>query len=93
MNKRFEQVDKRFESMQTLMMAVIGAFGAIVAVAIGFAVWDRRTMTRPFEFKVEKIEKDIDSTNKKLDKLVEAFRILAKNNKKVAEILRSFSLL
>ncbi len=93
MNKRFEQVDKRFESMQTLMMAVIGAFGAIVAVAIGFAVWDRRTMTRPFEFKVKEIEKDIDSTNKKLDNLIDAFRQLAKNDKKVAEILRSFSLL
>ena len=56
--KRFEQVDKRFEelrqdmnkrfeAMQNIMVAIVGAFAAIVAVTIGFAIWDRRTMIRP----------------------------------------------
>ncbi len=55
MNSRFAQVDKRFEAMQNLMMAIIGAFAAIVAVTIGFAIWDRRTMIRPFEFQMKEI--------------------------------------
>ncbi|MFO7761597.1 MAG: hypothetical protein R6V20_08315 [Desulfobia sp.] len=32
---RFDQVDKRFEAQQNMMMAIVGAFAAIVAVTIG----------------------------------------------------------
>ena len=38
MKKHFEQIDKRFEVVQNLMMAIVGAFAAIVAVIIGFAM-------------------------------------------------------
>ena len=55
-NKHFEQVDKRFEEMNRhfeqmldIMLGVVAAFASIVAVTIGFAIWDRRTMVRPFE--------------------------------------------
>ncbi len=95
-DKRFEQVDRRFDDMNkkfemiiNLIMAIVGAFAAIVAVAIGFAIWDRRTMTRPFEDKVKKLERDTD----KLNRLVEALKKLAKQDPRLAEVLRSFSLL
>ena len=87
MNKRFEQVDKRFEqmgkrfeSMENLMMAIVGAFAAIVAVSIGFAIWDSRTMVRPFEDKVKKIEDDILFDRKRLVALFEILRNYAKKH-------------
>jgi len=92
-DKRFEQVDKRFESLQNLMMAIIGAFAAIVAVTIGFAIWDRRTMIRPFEDKVKKMENDIVSDRKKLESLFEALRNYAEKHPDLADILKQFSIL
>lgn len=88
-DKRFAEVDKRFEMLIRLMEAIIGAFVAIVAVVIAFALWDRRTMTRPFEDKIEKLEEDSD----RLRRLIAALRKLAKQDAKLAEVLRSFSLL
>ena len=69
-DKRFEQVDKRFEELRADMnarfeqqhntiMILIGVFATITAVTIGFALWDRRTMIRPFETKVKEIEANI----------------------------------
>lgn len=52
MDNRFESIDKRFDQLINIMVAVICAFAGIVAVTIGFAIWDRRTMIRPFETKV-----------------------------------------
>ncbi len=88
-DKRFDEVNKKFEMIINLMMAIVGAFAAIVAVTIGFAIWDRRTMTRPFEDKVRKIQQDTD----KLNRLMDALRKLARHDPKLAEVLRSFSLL
>ncbi len=92
-DKRFEQVDKRFESLQNLMMAIVGAFAAIVAVTIGFAIWDRRTMVRPFEDKVKKIENDIMSDKKRLESLFEVLRNYAEKHPDLADILKQFSIL
>jgi len=92
-DKRFEQVDNRFESMQNLMMAIVGAFAAIVAVSIGFAIWDRRTMIRPFEDKVKKIENDIVSDRKRLEALFEILRNYAKKHPDLADVLKQFSIL
>ena len=47
-DKRFEQIDKRFEQMMTFMWMLTAIFIGITAITIGFAVWDRRTMIRPF---------------------------------------------
>ena len=56
-DKRFESMDSRFDQLINIMIAVICAFVGIVAVTIGFAIRDRRTMIRPFETKVNAIEK------------------------------------
>ena len=92
-DKRFEQVDKRIGDLVTLMTGIIAAFGAIVALSIGFAIWDRRTMIRPFEDKVRKIEDDILNDRKKLNQLFDALRKFAAKNKEFAEILKTFSIL
>jgi len=55
-DKRFEQIDKRFEQFGKQIdqlfnflwiFAVI--FTSITVTTIGFAIWDRRSMIRPFE--------------------------------------------
>ena len=50
-NKRFEAVDKRFDDMNkrfdqlhTFLWILSGIFTTLVAVVIGFAYWDRRTI-------------------------------------------------
>ncbi len=92
-DKRFEQINKQFEFMLQIVMAIVGAFAAIVAVTIGFAIWDRRSMIRPFETKVKEIEKDILEDKKHLKKLIEALRQLAREDHKLASVLRNFALL
>ncbi|MCS7231530.1 MAG: hypothetical protein RMJ67_05290 [Elusimicrobiota bacterium] len=47
-DKRFEQIDKRFEQIMTFMWMLVVIFTGITAATIGFAIWDRRTMIRPF---------------------------------------------
>ncbi|MBI3302174.1 MAG: hypothetical protein HYZ72_08890, partial [Deltaproteobacteria bacterium] len=63
-DKRFEQVDKRFKEIIAFMWMLAGVFGGLVAVTIGFAVWDRRTAlvpalrrSRELEEREERIER------------------------------------
>ncbi len=68
-------------------------FVALFVAIIGFALWDRRTMIRPFETKVKEIEEKISVNHAKLHSLLETLRALSKTDAKVAEVLRSFNLL
>ena len=95
MDKRFEQVNQRFEQSNTFMGWMIALFGGMFATTIIFALWDRRTMIRPFESKVKEIEVQIDllksdSTNKSI---LSSLRELAKTDSKLAEILKMHNLL
>ena len=92
-DKRFEQVDKRFAELIQIVICIVMAFAAIVAVTISFAIWNRRTMTRPFEDKIEVIEKELAQNRKKLHSLLDALRKAASSDEKLAGVLRSFSLL
>jgi tetrahydromethanopterin S-methyltransferase subunit G len=103
-DKRFEQVDKRFEELRADMnarfeqqhntiMMLIGVFTAITAATIGFALWDRRTMIRPFETKVKEIETNMDTLKTSNKNLIESLRELAKTDTRLAEILKQFNLL
>jgi hypothetical protein len=46
MNKRFEEVDKRFEQMMNFLWMLTGIFTTLTMGVIGFAYWDRRTILR-----------------------------------------------
>lgn len=88
-DKRFEQIDKRFEQMISFLWILSGIFVGILAVTIGFAFWDRRTIIRRAKSEaVEEIER-----SGKLKDLLNAFRELGKKNPEVAEILEKFGLL
>ncbi len=64
--KRFEHVDKRFEDMNHKIEMIVvfmgipaGLFASITALTIGFAIWDRRTMVRPFEDKIKEVDEEL----------------------------------
>jgi hypothetical protein len=58
-DKRFEQFDNRFEENFTYLGYLMALFGTMFAATIAFALWDRRTMIKPFETKVIEIESEI----------------------------------
>ena len=92
-DKRFEQVDKRFEQVMTFLWILSAIFVGIVGVTIGFAIWDRRTMVRPFESKVREMEEELLSNKEKLHQFITALKSLAENDEKVAKILKELKIL
>jgi predicted PurR-regulated permease PerM len=102
--KRFEQVDKRFAELREdmnnrfgEMMTYIGILAAIFAAitvgTISFALWDRRTMIRPFESKVAELDKRITDNKEKYEILIPVLKDYASKNKKFADILQQYNLL
>ena len=67
MNERFEQVDNRFGEMMTYIGILAAIFAAITVGTISFALWDRRTMIRPFESKVAELDKKITDNKAKIN--------------------------
>lgn len=90
------RIEAKLDTMTTLMIAVVASFAAIVAATVGFAVWDRRTMIRPFEVKVADIEGQImrvTEDHQKLLKINLALHEFAATDKKFAAALRHAGLL
>jgi len=100
-DKRFEQIDKRFDQFMNFIWILATIFIGITGVTISLAIWDRRTMIRPFEDKVMAIEKRIDSNEKaikeldesKLSNLIAALRELAAVDTRLAGVLKRFNLM
>ncbi len=90
---QFNMMDKQFDRLVNIMLAIIGVFASMCGGTIWFALWDRRSMIRPFESKVKKIEEDIAENHNKLHTLIETFKTLSKTDEKVATILKKFNLL
>ena len=90
---RFESIDKQLDRQYQLILGIMGIFAAMFASTIGFALWDRRTMIRPFEIKVKAIEEEFASDRNKLHALIEAFQSLGQSDEKAAQILKRFNLL
>ncbi|MBM4055828.1 MAG: hypothetical protein FJ264_14435 [Planctomycetes bacterium] len=90
---QFDRIDKQFDRLVHIMLGIFGAFATLCGGTIWLALWDRRTMIRPFEDKVKKTEDDIAENRNKLHTLLEAFRSLSKTDEKVANILKKFNLL
>ena len=100
MNKQFERVDTQFDRIDNqfdrlvnIVLCIIGVFASMCGGTIWFALWDRRSMIRPFEDKVKKIEDNVAENRNKLHTLIEAFKTLSKTDEKVATILKKFNLL
>jgi len=93
MNERFEDINERFDLLNkrisdlvhtTNTMMVV--FGGLVVAMMGLVFWDRKTLIeKAKESAVKKIETD--------SRLIKALRELAKTDKKLAEVMKSFGLL
>ena len=93
-NERFAAIDNRFEQITNFMWILAVIFIGIVAVTIGFALWDRRTMIRPFETKVNFIEERlIKAEESKVTEFISAIRDYAKLQPELAKILKTNGLL
>ncbi len=96
MSQRFEAADRRMDFMQQLMLVTIaGIFGLI-----GFIVWDRYSTLRPMDTRLRRLEENLEHDlelqspeGSKLTRMIHVLRELAKEDKKIASVLRSFSLL
>ena len=89
MNRRFEDINKRFEQLYTFLWIITGIFTTLTLGIIGFAYWDRRTIIRKAkEETIEQLERE-----GKLRNLIDALRELAKEDKKLAEVLKHYNLL
>jgi len=79
MNKRFEDINKRFEQLYTFLWIVTGIFTSFTLGVIGFALWDRRTIIRK-------------AREEALDQIIAVLRDLAREDERVANILRKHGL-
>jgi len=88
-----DDMNAQFDRISNHMDVLLGVFAALTATTIGFAIWDRRTMIRPFENKVKSIESSIAGNTERLHALLEALRAAGKTDPNTAEVLRKFHLL
>ena len=88
-----EDMNEQFARQFRLTLALLGAFTALVAAIIGFALWDRRTMLRPLERTVTGLTEDLSSNRQRLEALLDALRTLGQRNPEVARVLKQFNLL
>lgn len=86
MNKRFDSMENQIQNLVSVFIGIVAAFAGIVAITIGFAIWDRRTALRP-------TLKEISEVKEKENKIVKALEHFAKQEPKMAEVLRSVGLL
>lgn len=93
-------LNRRFDGLQNTMLVPFGSIITLIIALFGYIAWDRRTAMKPFQERFEHLQQDIirdlDLQNKDgslLTRLINALRELAKTDKKVAEILRTFSLM
>ena len=74
--------------MISYLWMISAAFLGLVAVTIGFAIWDRKSM-----IKAAKDEIIEEIKTKKLKEFIYELRELSKKDKELAQILKSFHLL
>lgn len=93
MNTQFDRIDAQFDRLVNIMVAIVLAFAGIVAATITFAIWDRRTMIRPFESQIRQVEAEMAGNRQRLHALLEALRAVSQQDPQVAEVLKRFNLL
>ncbi|GIX42293.1 MAG: hypothetical protein KatS3mg129_2026 [Leptospiraceae bacterium] len=89
-NQRMDSLEKslnqRIDDLYQLMLVLIGAIIAQTIGVIGFVLWDRRTAISPVIRKTKELEED----NEKIHKVLKE---MAKNDNKIANILKQAGIL
>jgi len=99
-NQRFSDMNQRISNQQMTMLALFSAMIAMILALFAYIAWDRRTMIKPvverLEYLEEKLFRELDMNHNKgssITRLINVLRELAKQDEKVAVVLRNFSLL
>ena len=100
LSQRIDDLTATVNNLFNLTLTLFATLVTLIAGLFGYIIWDRRTMMKPIQEKVERLERDF---NRELDlhndhgslpaRLIKALRELAKTDEKLAAILRTFSLL
>jgi len=95
MNVRFDAMDKRFDDNRFFLFIIAGLFTSLVGIVIGFAFWDRRSMLKPLEARVEPIEKVMAKIKIEQESAsaLDVLREMAKSNLPLIEIMKNKHLL
>ena len=111
MNKRFEGIDKRIDDLRfdinkrmdsnhQTMLAMFGTLVTLIVALFGYIAWDRRTLVRPLQEKLNLLEhvqtreiQTLQEQSSRLENLLNVLRELAHKDEKLASVLRSFSFL
>jgi hypothetical protein len=100
LNQRIDDTNQRISDLYDINLTMFATLAALITGLFGYIIWDRRTMMKPVQERLERLEKDIE---RDLDprnehgslptRLLKVLREMAKTDEKLAAVLRSFSLL
>ena len=100
LTRRIDDTNQRISDLYDITLTMFAILAALITGLFGYIIWDRRTMMKPVQERLERldrdIERDLDLRNEHGSipaRLLNALRELAKTDEKLAAVLRSFSLL
>ena len=88
-------MNSQFERLNNLLIGLCSIFGLLVVALFGFVLWDRRSMLRPLESDMRRLEGDLATKGSKsvLDATVNALRTWAQQNQQLAAVLKRLNLM
>ena len=88
-------MNSQFERLNNLLIGLCSIFGLLVVALFGFVLWDRRSMLRPLESDMRRLEGDLATKGSKsvLDATVNALRTWAQENQQLAAVLKRLNLM
>ncbi len=88
-------MNSQFERLNALLIGLCSVFGLLVVALFGFVFWDRRSMLRPLESDMRRLEGDLATKGSKtrLDATVNALRAWAQENQQLAAVLKRLNLM
>lgn len=99
MDRRFQELrtdmNSQFDRLNALLIGLCSVFGLLVVALFGFVLWDRRSMLRPLEADMKRLEGDLATKGAKtrLDATVNALRAWAQENHQLAAVLKRLNLM
>ena len=99
LDRRFQELrtdmNSQFDRLNALLIGLCSVFGLLVVALFGFVLWDRRSMLRPLETDMRRLEGDLATKGSKtrLDATVNALRAWAQGNDQLAAVLKRLNLM
>ncbi|RME13907.1 MAG: hypothetical protein D6799_07590 [Bacteroidetes bacterium] len=94
--KQLEYQQKQLDEQRTEIHWVIGLIITLMGLVIGlitYIIWDRKTIIKPLERKMERQMTESRQERNKLQQLIRALQELSKTDERVAAVLKQFNLL